>query len=164
MDPSHLAVLILTILIMLVGLAGTVVPVLPGLPLIWAGALFYGLAWGWGTWGPWLFALMSVLTLVGYSLSLLLTHLGAAKTGASWQALLASLALGTVGFFVIPVLGALVGAVAGLFLVEYHRRKDPQEAWRVTKGAIVGYGLGYGLEIACGLAVIVLWGLWIGLG
>jgi uncharacterized protein YqgC (DUF456 family) len=163
-DPNHLAVIILVALIMLVGLAGTIIPVLPGLVLIWGGALLYGLLWGWGRSGPWLFALMTLLTVAGYTLSLLLTHVGAAKRGASWQALVASLVLGTIGFFVIPVVGALIGAVAGLYLVEYQRHRDARLAWRATTGAIVGYGIGFGLEIACGLAIIVLWGVWIWLG
>jgi uncharacterized protein YqgC (DUF456 family) len=164
MDPTHSAVIILVLLIMIVGLIGTVVPVLPGLPLIWAGALVYGLLWEWGQWGPWLFAAMTLLTVAGYIIGLVLTHVGAAAKGASWQALLASLALGTVGFFVIPVVGALIGAVLGVFLVEYRRRKDAQEAWRATTGAILGFGLGFGIEVACGLAIVVLWGVWVWAG
>lgn len=149
---------------MLLGLVGMIVPVLPGLILIWAGALVYGLAWGFGTWGPWLFALITLLTIIGYGFELFLTHIGALKTGASWQALAASLLLGTIGFFVVPVVGALLGAVLGIFLVEYYRRKNAQEAWHTTKGALIGFGLGFGLELSVGMLMIALWGVWVWAG
>jgi uncharacterized protein YqgC (DUF456 family) len=152
------------LLLMLVGLAGMIVPVLPGLVLVWLGALIYGLVAGFGQWGPWLFAVITILAIAGYGLDLLLTHLGALKTGASWQALLASLVLGTVGFFVVPVIGALIGALLGLFLVEYHRRKDAAEAWQATRGALVGFALGFGLQITFGLTMIGLWIVWVWLG
>ena len=160
-DLAHALLVAVVFLLMLAGLAGTVVPLLPGLVLIWGAALLYGLGAGFGAWGPWLFALMTLLMLFGYGVSWLVSHLCAAKTGASLQAILASLVLAIVGFFVVPVVGAPLGALSGVFLVEYLRRKDVRAAWRATAGAVVGFGIGFGLEIAIGLLMIFTWGLWV---
>ena len=164
MEFLQSALIFLVGLIMLVGLAGMIVPVLPGMAVIWVGALVYGVVGGFGVWGPWLFAAITLLTIAGYGVQLLLTHLGALHTGASWQALLASLALGTIGFFLVPIVGALLGAVLGLFIVEYRRRKDAREAWQATRGALVGYLLGFGLELVVGLMMIGLWVVWVLVG
>jgi hypothetical protein len=163
-DIAQALLIFVVLLIMLVGLAGMILPLLPGLVLVWLGALIYGLAWGFGTWGPWLFAWITVLTIFGYGLDVLLTHLGALHTGASWQALLAALALGVIGFFVIPVAGALIGVVLGLFLVEFYRRKDAAQAWQTTRGALLGYLLGFGLQVTIALTIIGLWVVWVWAG
>jgi len=163
-DLAHAVLVVLVLVTMLVGLVGSVLPVLPGLALIWGAALVYGLAWGFGAWGPWLFALITLLAIAGYGANFFLTHVGAANAGASWQALLASFALAIVGFFVIPVVGALVGAVAGVCLVEYLRRKDARQAWRATAGALVGFGLGFVVQVSVGVLMILAWGVWVWLG
>lgn len=164
MDLAHTILVTLVLIVMLVGLAGTILPIVPDLILIWLAALVYGLVWGFGGSGPWLFAFITLLMLFGYGLNLLITHLGAAQTGASWQALSASLALATAGFFVIPIIGALIGAVAGVFLVEYSRRKNARQAWRVTTGALFGFAIGFGLQITMGVLMILVWAAWVWVG
>lgn len=160
MDVAQAILVALVLMVMLVGLAGTILPIVPDLILIWLAALAYGLIWGFGASGPWMFAFMTVVMILGYSVSLLIPHVGAAQTGASWQALAASLVLAIVGFFVIPIVGAIVGAVLGIFLVEYHKRKNAREAWRATTGAIVGFALAFGVQVAMGVLMILAWGVW----
>lgn len=151
----------LVLAVMLVGLAGTVLPALPGLTLMWLAALIYGLFAGFGTWGPWLFGLITVLTVIGEASGYFLMHAGAAKTGASGWAVAASAALGLIGLFLIPVFGALIGAVLGVFLVEYYRRRSVKEALLATTGALWGFGLTVGLQFVIGLVIMAAWGLWV---
>jgi uncharacterized protein len=164
LEIAQFFVILAAVFLMLAGLVGIILPVVPGLVLVWLGALVYGLGAGFGQSGPWLFSIITALTIFGYALDLLLTHLGAMQTGASWQALLASLVLAVAGFFVIPVVGALVGAVLGLFLVEYYRRKDLRQAWTATRGALVGFTLSFGLQVSIGLTMIGLWLVWVWAG
>src|SRR4030042_782820 len=70
-------------LFMLIGLIGTLLPAVPDLVLIWATALGYGLLAGWGDWGPWLFAGISLLCGVGLLAEVLTSSAGARIGGAS---------------------------------------------------------------------------------
>ena len=54
------AVTFLVGMAMLAGLAGVLIPWFPDILLIWGAGLVYGILVGWGTWGPWLFASMTV--------------------------------------------------------------------------------------------------------
>ncbi len=149
---------------MLIGLAGTVLPALPGLTLMWIGALGYGLFVGFETWGIVIFAVMTVLTIIGEASGYFFAQAGAAQTGASGWAIAASVVLGIVGLFVIPVVGGLIGAVLGVFLVEYYRRRNIKEAWKATTGTLWGMGLSFGLQVAIGVMLLALWGAWVFLG
>lgn len=151
----------LTLIVMLVGLAGVVLPVLPGLALMWLGALAYGLTQGFGRAGPWLFAAITLLALAGLGVEAVLSHVGARAGGASWRAMLASTALGLVGFALFSLPGLIGGALAGMLVVEYWRRHNWREAWKAAGGMAAGCGLSFFVNIAIGLAMLGLWGLWV---
>ncbi len=151
--------LVLTALVMAIGIGGTIIPVLPGLWLIWAAGLVYGLMAGFGTFGPWLFALMTLLAIGGTIITFVMGQQGAAKAGASRWSSLGGLVGGVIGFFVIPVVGFIVGGLLGIFLVEWYRLKDNQAAWLTTKGAIIGLGKGALVEI---LIAFIMVGCWVG--
>src|SRR3990172_8430936 len=71
--------------VMLVGVAGAVLPWFPDLLLIWGAGLAYGLLVGWGTWGPWLFALMTLTGLAALAAEVGLISAGARVGGpAGW--------------------------------------------------------------------------------
>src|SRR3990172_1353964 len=99
-------------LFMLIGLIGTLLPAVPDLALIWATALGYGLLAGWGNWGPWLFAGISLLCGVGLLSEVLTSSAGARIGGASVWSIVGGVAAGRVLLFAARPLGALI-AVAG---------------------------------------------------
>jgi hypothetical protein len=55
-----------------------------------------------------------------------------------------------VGFFVIPVVGALVGFPIGVYVAE-HRRLGAGEAWPSTKAALKAVGASILIEFVAGL-------------
>ena len=67
--------------------------------------------------------------------------------------------LGVVGFFVIPVVGAVVGFVLGIFLVELGRGRDHSLAWTRTRHAVVAVAQSVGIELLAGLVVAALYGV-----
>ncbi len=156
----------LALVIMLVGLAGVVVPVLPDVWLIWVGALVFGLLAGFDGWlGGIIMALLTGLTVLGVVVDLGLGTAAAKQGGASWQAIAASLGLALVGFFVLPPFGALIGALAGLFGVEYLRRgRNAQEALTAVKHYVAGCGWSVVLRLGIGVVMIGLWGVWVWFG
>jgi hypothetical protein len=159
-NATHFLVGFLAFLVMLVGLAGTLLPALPSIELIWLACLAYGIFSGWGLWAWVMFPLITIALIVGEVLMWGLGHATSRVTGASWAAIGASVVLGLIGMFVIPVVGALLGAMLGVFLVELYRRREWKAAFKATTGVLVGAGLSFGAQVVVGLVMIGLWGLW----
>ena len=65
--------------------------------------------------------------------------------------------LGIIGFFVIPVLGLVIGFVLGVYLAELANRRDQRLAWASTKHALKGVALSVGVELAGALLATVAW-------
>jgi uncharacterized protein len=156
-----LAVVALIALAMAVGLIGTLLPLLPGLPIIWAAALVFGLAEGFDRTGAIAFTLITLVGVAGVSAGLILPHRRVAARGAPASTVAAGVVLGIVGFFAIPVVGLVLGAVGGVLLAERARTGDWDVAWTTTKDLLVGFGIGVAVEFAAGLAMILCWVAWV---
>lgn len=146
------------LLVMLVGLAGVIVPVLPGLLLVWAS----GVAWAWldGGGARWaVAAVLTVLFVAGTAAKYALPARRAAADGAPRRTLMLGAAGAVVGFFVIPVVGVVVGGVAAVYLAEAARLGDTGAAWRSTRAVLVGVGIGVLVELATGMVMVAVWGV-----
>lgn len=138
-----------------VGLVGILVPVLPGSLLVVAGVLGWsaatGSAAGWAV-----FALVAAIVLVGAVVKYVVPsrRLGVAGIPVSTQ--YAGALLGLVGFFVIPVVGLVVGFVAGVYLAEL-RRVGTGRAWSSTWHALRAVGLGILIELLAGILAAAVW-------
>ena len=62
-----------------------------------------------------------------------------------------------IGFFVVPVVGALLGGPTGIFVAELARVRDPSRAWASTLEALKGIGLGIVVQFVAGVAMIAVW-------
>jgi uncharacterized protein len=150
--------------VMAVGLFGTVVPVMPGLAVIWGAGLVYGLAGEFAGVGAGAFAVMTVLLVGGTIASYALPHRAGRMAGASTTSLRTGVLFAVIGFFAIPVVGLVLGGVAGVFLGEYQRFRDPARAWQSTRLVLLGFGAGMLTEVACGVGMILAWLLWVAAG
>jgi hypothetical protein len=157
---SDTLIKVLAGLVMLIGLAGIVLPILPGLVLVWAVALGYGLLVGWGSSGPWLFALITLLGLIGTGAELWVTGAGGKVAGASAWSIAAGIALGLIGLVFFSPIGAVVGLVAGTLGVEYLRLKDWRKAVNAAAGTAAGCGVSYVVKLALGVTMIAAWVAW----
>lgn len=147
---------LLVLLAMLVGLVGILVPVLPGLLLIWAA----GLVWAWADGGGARWAVAAALTVLVVAATVAKYALPARRataSGAPRRTVLLGGVGAVVGFFVIPVVGLVVGGVGAIYLAEAQRLGDSAAAWRSTRAVLVGVGIGMLVELAAGLAMVALW-------
>ncbi len=157
--------------VMLIGVIGVILPGVPGVGLIWLAALVYAVAEGFATIDPITFGLLTVLAVVGITADIWVSQVGGKLGGASWKALLASLGLGTAGFLlglllggVWSIPGGIVGALAGLILVQVRHSEDWKEAARAGAGWAVGCLLSGLVQLFISLAMIILfvWQVWRG--
>ena len=139
----------------LVGLVGIVVPVLPGSLLVLASILVWAIVvsdvTGWAV-----FAVAAVLLVVGGVVKYAVPGRRLAAAGVPTRTLVAGGLLGIVGFFVIPVVGLLVGFVLGVYLSEVVR-VGAELAWPTTKAALRATGLSLLIELAGGLLAAATW-------
>ena len=64
---------------------------------------------------------------------------------------------GVVGFFVIPVIGLLIGFVLGVFAAELSIRGNVTRAWASTWHALKGVALSVGVELTGALLATIAW-------
>lgn len=151
---------VLTAAVMAVGLAGVILPLIPGLGLIWLAALVYGLLIGFGTTGWIVLSILTLLLGAGMAAGVLLPARGSRSRGASTAVLVAGAMGALVGFFVVPVIGAPLGALAGVLLVQYRRTGSWEAAWAATKGVLLGFGQTLAVQLGIGMVMIVTWAVW----
>jgi uncharacterized protein len=142
-------------LVILVGLAGIVVPVLPGLVLVLGGVFVWALeessALGW--------AVMVVAAAIAVGASIvkyLIPGRNLKAAGIPTSTMLLAAVGAFVGFFAIPVVGAAIGFIAAIYLVEWGRR-GRSEAWPATRKTASAVALSIGIELAGGLLIFGLW-------
>ena len=138
-----------------VGLVGILVPVLPGTVLILAAVLVWAIALssptGWAV-----LAVVSVFLAAGTVVKYAVPGRRLQATGVPTRTLVVGGLAGVVGFFVVPVVGLVVGFVAGVYASEL-QRVGTQRAWGTTKHALRAAGLSVLIELAAGLLAAVTW-------
>jgi uncharacterized protein YqgC (DUF456 family) len=150
-------------LVMLVGVVGVVVPVLPGLLLAWAA----GLVWVWqdggGAGRVTVGVVLTALLVVGTGAKYVLPARSASGAGAPRSTLLAGVLGAVAGFFLIPVVGVVVGGVGAVYLAELHRLRDGAAAGRSTWAVLKAIGIGMLVELAAALLMLGTWlvGVWL---
>ena len=133
---------------MLIGMIGVILPVVPGVGFIWIVVVIYAIAERFATIDPITFSVITILGAIGVSADLWMSQIGATAGGASPLSLLAGALLGAVGslvgllfFGVGAIPGAIIGALAGVVIAEWHRREDWREAFKAGGGWLAGCAL-----------------------
>jgi uncharacterized protein YqgC (DUF456 family) len=148
--------IVLVALAIAVGLVGIVVPLLPGTLLVFGAIAVWAFiendVTGWVTLGV-VAVLLAVSTLIKYLWPV--RRMRAADV-STWS-LVAGAVLGVIGFFVVPVLGLVIGFVLGVYLAELANRRDQRLAWASTKHAVKGVALSVGVELTGALLATAAW-------
>ena len=151
-------VTVLVALAMAVGILGTLLPILPGLGLIWLAALAFGLIEGFGPVGWTAMVIITAIGVAGIAAAVRVPQRAAAAGGIGGRGQLLAFGLAIVGFFVIPVVGAGVGFVGGIYLMA--RRQSPERAWAITRSTLRALVIAAGLQFVAGIAMAATWLIW----
>jgi uncharacterized protein YqgC (DUF456 family) len=140
------------------GLVGIVVAAIPGLILIWASVLVWALLeqspQGWI-----ILALSTAVAVVGSVVKYLVPKRRLENAGVPTRSLVLGAVLSLVGFFVIPVVGFVIGFVLGVYLSERFRLGSHAQAWPSTKHALRAAGLSILIELVAGLWIAAMWAI-----
>ncbi|MEU1625999.1 DUF456 domain-containing protein [Streptomyces sp. NPDC020096] len=145
-------------LVMLAGLLAVLVPGLPGPLLCWAAVLWWAstvhtaLAW-------YVLFGSAVVLVVGQVLKWFAPGRRMREAGITRQTLLLSGLYGIAGFFLLPVVGALLGFVGGIYGQERLRLGSHGAARAATRTAMRAVGLSVLAEL---LACLLVAGAWLG--
>lgn len=143
-------------LLLVVSALGTIFPVLPG-SLLAVGTL---LGWGWllgSTASWWTAGVGMAIALVGWAASALLTGKKLKEHQVPKGSILFALVGAIAGAFLIPVVGLFVGFAVGLFLGESVRRREVSGAFNSSWAALKAMGLGIVVEFGCVLLASSIW-------
>ena len=146
-----------------VGIVGVVVPVLPGVLLVIGAVAAWALERqddvGWAV-----LAIAVVVFAVGQVAKYLVPGRRLKEAGVPAATTWAGVALGLVGFFVVPVVGLFLGFVLGIYLAERARLHTHAAAWPSTAHALRAAGWSVLIELATALLIAAVWGAGVAVG
>ena len=139
-----------------VGLVGIVVAALPGLILVWGAVLVWALvekttlAWV-------VLAVATALLIFGQIGKYTVPGRRLREAGVPRRSLVIGGLLSIVGFFLIPVVGFIIGFIVGVYLSERQRLGAHKQAWPSSRKALSAAGLSILIELAAGLLIAGAW-------
>ena len=151
MTPTEVLIAVL----IAVGIAGIVVPVLPGTILVLVALLVWATEVGTST--AWIvFAVAATFLVAGAVIKYGLPGRRLMEAGVPRSTLLIGAGVAFVGFFVVPVVGLLVGFVLGVYAAERHRL-GAAAAWPATKHALKAVGVSILVEALAAVLAALTW-------
>ena len=147
---------VIVAVVIAIGLVGILIPVFPG-PILIVGALA---VWAseQGTTTSWvIFVVATVIMIVGWLVKYLIPGKSLRNAGIPNSSLLAGGLLGIIGFFVIPVIGLILGFLLGVFLAEAYRLRTFGDAWPTTLQAMKSAGWSVLIEFGSAVLAAALW-------
>jgi uncharacterized protein YqgC (DUF456 family) len=137
-----------------VGIVGIVLPVLPGLLLCWVSVLVWALFSGAGAarWG--VLALVTLWAVLGTVVKFAWPGRRLKEAGIPTRTLLIGVLGALLGMVLIPVVGLLLGFVAGIWVAEWVRFGTAAAAWPSTRQAVFGAGLAILIELTAGAMIL----------
>lgn len=150
---------VLVLVAMIAGLLGVLIPVLPGLLLILGAGLVWAIGDGGGGVRWTVVIVLAALAVMGTAAPFVASGRRSSAAGAPGWVRVAGAVGAVVGFFVIPVVGALAGLPLGIFVAELVRLHSVTAARRSTVEALKGIGIGVSIQFVAGVAMIAVWGI-----
>jgi uncharacterized protein YqgC (DUF456 family) len=146
-------------LVMLLGLVCVPVPGVPGTLLCWAAVLWWATSEHTSlTWG--LLAGATALLAFTQVVLRLLPNRRIRDSGVSWRTVVNAGVTAIAGFFLLPVLGAVLGFVGYLYVTERVRLGGGhRSAWTATRTAMRAVGYSVLVEL---LSCLLVAGTWLG--
>ncbi len=146
---------------MLLGVVGTIAPFMPGLSLIAVAAIVYAIFTGLSGWAIVFLGIILTLCIVATVVSVMSPTKRAQVSGANGMSVFLGFALALFGFFAIPVIGLILGGIAGIYLGEVMQGKPHQQAMTATNATLRGFGVAFLVHFGAAIASFGTWVAWV---
>ena len=148
---------LLIAIVMAIGIIGTVIPFIPGLALVW----FAGAIWAFFDGGDgkhmWILAAMTLFTIIGYTAQFVIPAKAATVSAPAKGTLYLGGLAGLVGFFVLPVIGAPIGFLLGIYAGNFLNSNNSSQAWEATIRTTIAFGWAMIIQSICAVLVGLTW-------
>jgi hypothetical protein len=136
----------------------SIIPFLPGPALVWTIGMIYAALTSFTQITPVGAAIMTVLMVVGATTEFWLPFFGVSSHGMSCLGAVGSIIGGIIGTFVIPLplLGTLLGSIAGALLFEFARLGQWRQALTSGRVALQLYLLSIIIEFGLSLLILIV--------
>lgn len=138
----NVLIAIITGVLVFIGIVGTLVPFLPGEPLVFLGAIIYGIGFGFDRIGLVIYIILGVLAAFSLLVNYIATSLGAKRLGASAFGIVGAIFGATAGFLIGNLIGLLIGPFIGAFIGELIRTGRVEKSAKAGFGAVLGFFAG----------------------
>lgn len=146
---------LVAVILVAAGLAGLVLPALPGSPLLFIGLFAAAWAEDFTYVGAYTLIILGVLAVLAYALDIVAGAFGAWQFGASSRSVVGAAVGAVAGLFFGPV-GILLGPFIGAVIGELTVRPEIFAAGRAGLGATIGLVLGTAAKISLGLSMLAI--------
>jgi uncharacterized protein YqgC (DUF456 family) len=154
---TDILVTVLAGILLVVAAVGTIYPVLPGSLIAIVTLLLW--AWAMGSTWAWTAAIVgSVICVVGWSASAVLTGRKLKQLEVPGWSILVAVVGSVIGLFLIPVVGPFIGFGVGLLLSEWVRHGSLRQALHFSAQTLKATGIGVLIEF---LLVCVAASVWV---
>lgn len=148
---------LLVVAALVVAAVGILIPVLPGTFLALGALLVWAIATG-GAIAWTAFGVMALIIGAGQVLKYLLPHKSLTAAGVPGRSIVVGGVAAIIGFFLIPVVGLIVGFIGGLYVAEHVRLREWALAKESTWAAMKATGFSILIELGALLAASAVWG------
>lgn len=119
-------------------------------PAVWAVVMATPTAWT-------VLAISGVLVGLGSVIKYVVPARQLRASGVPWPTTATAALAAIAGFFVVPVIGAVIGFVGGMYVAERLRLGNHAQAWPSARAAVLAVGVSLMIELGAGLLVAGLW-------
>lgn len=149
----------LSLIVMIFGIVASFIPVVPGTVLVWAIATIFAVLDGFAHITVPAVVVMTLIMIASITHDVWLPLIGIKSSGLSCLGAVGLTVGGLLGTFIIPVplVGSLLGAVAGALLVEFFRLRHLRSAIKAGTVAAKLFFIGYVIEVGSALGVFVVY-------
>lgn len=159
MDFAEGTLLLIATLLMVGSLILAFIPIMPGPVLVWAVAVIYAVIEGFERMTPVAVVGVTAVMLLGSTSDLWMNYFGVRTGGLSCLSSIGAFIGGLVGTFAIPipVIGTLIGSVAGAVLVELVRLGELRRAVRAGQTTAKMMAISYVVQLSASLIIFVIY-------
>lgn len=161
---NDIALALLTGAAMAIGILGTLIPIIPGIGLVWLAAVAWGMLAGFGTVGMISMTLITGLLAAGVFLGLRIPQRAATAEGLSRIGLFAGIVVALVFAIALPLVGAPIGFVVGVWIVRMRDTRDAAAAWRSTVRTTIALVQASAAQFVIAVLMSLVWVAWLFIG